>query len=110
MRYIMPPMSGMPPPADSFFGSSAIMASVVIKQRSNRSCVLQGCADNLDRIDDTHGDHVAEFAGLGIVAEVVGVAFEDLANDDRTFIACVFSDLANQRLKCLADDGLIPAV
>src|SRR5690606_5632531 len=44
------------------------------------------------------------FAGLGVVAVVVCVALEDLANDDRSFVTGVFSDLANQRLKRLADD------
>ncbi len=93
----MPPMPPGMPPEQSFFGSSAIMASVVISSRSNRSRVLESRTDDLDRVDDAHGDHVAIFAGLGVVAVVVFVLVEDLADDDRSFVTGVLGDLANQR-------------
>ncbi len=102
----MPPMPPMPPgiAGASFFGSSAIMASVVTSRRSNRSCVLKGGANDLDRVDDAHGDHVAIFAGLGVVAEVVLVLVEDLADNDRSFVTSVLSDLAGRSLQSATND------
>ena len=100
----MPPMSGMPPPA-SFFGSFGDHGFRGDQQASNRSCVLQGRADNLDRIDDAHGDHVAIFAGLGVVAEVVVRCFSRiLPTTIEASSPALFSDLANRRLQRAAND------
>src|SRR5690606_13019526 len=69
-----------------------------------RSCVLKCGANDLDRVDDTHGDHVAILAGLSVVAVVVSATFEDLANNDGCFITSVFSDLAGRSLQSTAND------
>jgi hypothetical protein len=74
------------------------------QQRSNRSCVLQSRTNNLDRVDDAHGDHVAIFGRLGVVAVVVLILVENLADNDRSFVTSVLGDLANQRLQGAAND------
>ena len=74
------------------------------QQRSNRSRVLKCCTDNLDRVNNTHVDHVAVFTGLGVVAVGVGLLVEDLAHDDRSFVTCVRCNLAARCLQGAAND------
>ena len=75
------------------------------QQRGNRGGVLERGAHDLDRVDDAHLDHVAIFAGLGVVAEVVGGVVEHLADNHRAFVARVLGDLADRRLQGALDDA-----
>ena len=74
----------MPPPPIgecawpvSFFGSSAIIASVVIRRPATEA--HPGSAtDGLGRINDTLGVEIAVGAGLGIVSKLILAVLEDL--------------------------------
>ena len=79
-----------------------IVASVVTI--SDRRGVLQGGADDLGRIDDAKLDKIAIFAGLGIVAVVIFLGFEQLADHHSAIRAGVVDDLARRSLDRLADD------
>jgi hypothetical protein len=48
-------------------------------QTRDRRGVLEGRADDLGRIDNAEFDQVAKFTGLGIVAVVIFLGFEQLA-------------------------------
>jgi hypothetical protein len=66
----MPPMPPPPPPpigiAGLSFGTSATIASVVIRRPATEGRVLQRGAHDLRRIDDAGLDHVDRFFGLGV--------------------------------------------
>src|SRR5690606_17823606 len=53
---------------------------------------------------DAERDHVAIFAGRGVVAVGRRTVLEDLADHDRTFIARIVGDLAHRLLQGPADD------
>ena len=74
------------------------------QQAGDRSRVLQSGAHDLDRVDDAHGDHVAIFAGLGVVAEGRALVLKDLAGNDRGFRTGVGGDLAGRSLQRAAND------
>jgi hypothetical protein len=76
--------------AASFFGSSATMASVVISRPATEAASCRARTDNLGRVNDTSFDHVDEFFGLGVEAEVCRV-FLDLADNDGAFDTSVFA-------------------
>jgi hypothetical protein len=88
----MPPPP--PPPigiAGLSFGTSATIASVVIRRPATEGRVLQRGAHDLRRIDDAGLDHVDIFFGLGVEAPVLRLVLADLADDDRTFGARISS-------------------
>ena len=66
----MPPPGGIAGMGVSFFGFSATIASVVMKQSGNRGCILQGGADDLGRVNDALGHQVTvlafAFTSMGI--------------------------------------------
>ena len=84
----MPPMPPMPPPpgigrSASFFGASAIMASVVTSKAGDGGRVLQRGADDLHRIDDARASCRTYSLGLGVEAERLRLVLGDLADHDR---------------------------
>ena len=87
-----------------FFGISATIASVVIKQAGDRSRVLDRRTHDLGRVDDALGDQVAVLAGLRVEAVGVLILLQDLADDDRAVLAGIGGDLAGRSLDRLADD------
>src|SRR4029077_11471717 len=99
----------MPPPgiagiADSFFGSSATIASVVIKRpateaascRAQRTTLVGSMMPLLTRLPYS--------PALRVKAEGVLVFLHDLADNDRAVVAGVDRDLTRRRLDRLADD------
>jgi hypothetical protein len=79
----MPPIPPIPPPAPPgmaepcFFGSSATIASVVISRPATEAAPCSVC-----RVDDALRDQIAILASLRVIAEGVGVLFQDLTDDD----------------------------
>ena len=99
----------MPPPPPGiaglcFFGSSATIASVVISRPAMEAAPCSACAHHFGRVDDALRHQVAILAGLCVIAEGVGVLFQDLANDDRAILAGVDRDLARRPGERLLDD------
>src|SRR5712691_27481 len=75
--------------------------------------VLQRGPHDFGRVDDALRYQVAVLAGLCVVAEGVGVLFQDLADHDRAVLAGVDRDLARRPGDRLADDldaGLLVVV
>src|SRR5260370_5379934 len=62
-------------------------------QARDGSGVLQREASDFGRIDHACLDHVAEVAGIRVESEILFLGFADLAENDRTFMAGIFSDL-----------------
>ncbi len=87
----IPPPPGMPPA--SFFGRSATMASVVISRAATERRVLQRDAHDLGRVDDAGVDEVDIFLVLRVVAVGVRLLLQQLADDDRGFLARILDDL-----------------
>ena len=108
----MSPMPPMPPRrrhpwACRPSGSSATIASVVSISAADRRRVLQRGARDLGRIERRPFDHVAVFAGRGVVAEVA-LALGDLVDDHRRLLAGVLTICA-VALQCARSTILMPA-
>lgn len=74
------PMSGMLTPVPPFLKEVRNRGFCRQEKAGDGSRSLQDCANQLDRINDTHGDHVAALRRLGILTEIVGVIFLDPAS------------------------------
>src|SRR5664279_3857468 len=74
------------------------------EQTRDRRGVLEGRADDLGRIDNAELDQVTILPGLRIVAVVIVLGFEQLANHHGAVRAGVVNDLAGRRLDRFADD------
>src|SRR6516165_1971724 len=83
----MPP--GIAGAGVSFFGSSATIASVVMRSPA---------------IEDALLHQVAILLVLGVESESILVLFQDLADDDRTILAGIDGDLARRRRQRFAHD------
>src|ERR1019366_6648136 len=70
-------------------------------QTRDRRGVLEGRADDLCRIDNAERDEIPIFAGLRIIAVVIFLGFEQLADDYGAVRAGVVNDLARRRLNRL---------
>ena len=68
-------------------------------QAGDRPCVLQRRAHNLGGIEHAGLDQVFVLAGQGIEAVVVVLGIVDLAQNNCTFFAGVFGDLAQRLLQ-----------
>ncbi len=106
----MSPMPPMPPPPgiagpDFFLGRSATIASVVISRAGDRSRVLQRHAHHLGRVDDAGVDEVDILLVLGVIAIGVRLLLQQLADDDRGFLARILDDDADRVLDRAAHDG-----
>ena len=66
------------------------------EQARNGGRALQRGSHDLGRVDNTLRHQVAVLAGLGVVAEAVGVLFQDLTNDDRAILAGIDRDLTRR--------------
>ncbi|CQN42792.1 Uncharacterised protein [Salmonella enterica subsp. enterica serovar Typhimurium str. DT104] len=66
--------------------------------------MLQGRAGHLGRVQDAHGDHVAELAGGGVVA-VAAFAGLDVGHDHARFFTGVGHDGAQRGFQRTAGDG-----
>ena len=73
-------------------------------QTRDRRGVLKGCTDDLGRIDDSELEQVAKLAGLRIIAVVIFLGFEQLADHHGAVCAGVVDDLACRSLNRLADN------
>src|SRR5215208_6060331 len=104
----MPPIPPMPPPppgmagAASFFGASAIIASVVMRRPATDAAPWS--AARTSRIDDPGLEHIAILLGLGIEAEGLRLVVPDPADDDRALDARVLGDLTDRGLERLEHD------
>ena len=74
------------------------------QQTGNRSRNLQRSAHHLRRIDHARLHQVFIFAGRGVEAVVVVVAFEQLADDIGTVLARVLGNLANRGTQGATND------
>jgi hypothetical protein len=73
------------------------------QQAGDRGGVLQSASHRLGGVDDALGHQVAVLAGLGVVAEVVLLPVEDLADHHRAVVARIERDLAARIRQRLAD-------
>ena len=100
----------MPPPGApcewpaSFFGSSAIIASVVISRPATEAASCSAQRTTLVGSMTPSAYEIAVLVCLRIVAEAVLGVLEDLADDDRAILTRVGEDLAGRRLQSLAHD------
>ena len=101
----MPPWPWPPPPFLSFFGASAIRASLVSNKRRYARGVLEGGAGDLGGVDHAGFDQVFVLVGRGVVA-FVAFAFGDAFGDDAAVLAGVFGD-RRQRRAARADDDVV---
>ena len=90
-------------PLPSFFGASAIRASLVSSKRRHAGRVLQRGAGDLRRIDDTGFDQVFVDVGRGVVADVA-FRLDDLFADDAAVLAGVAGDRGQRRTAGTRDD------
>src|SRR5450830_469524 len=74
------------------------------QQAGDRGRVLQGATHDLGRVDDALAHHVDVVAGLGVVAKVVLVLLQDLADHDRAVFAGIDCDLARRVGQRFAND------
>jgi hypothetical protein len=86
----------MPPPgiggcADSFFGRSATIASVVITH-------------DLRWVDDALAREIPVLARLSVVAEGIGRPFENLPDNHRAIFASIDGDQAGRTGQRFADE------
>ena len=103
----------MPPPAPSFFGTSATIASVVMSRPAIDAAFCSAARTTLvgSMMPFFIMSHV--FAGLRVEAVAVLILLEDLADDDRAVLARIEGDLAGRSRERLADDldaGLLVVV
>src|SRR3546814_12695844 len=68
--------------------------------------VLERGADDLGRVDDAGRDEVLVNLGLGVEAQRLVIAVDQLAGDDRAVPARILGDLAKRRLERAADDKI----
>ena len=105
--YIIPPMSGMPPPAPprrvllGRLGDDRLGGEDVLRDRRG---VLQRRAGDHRRVDDPGLDEVLDLAGVDVQA-LARLRRADLVDDDRALEARVRRELA-ERLLERADDDL----
>src|SRR5207342_2033398 len=74
------------------------------EEAGDRRRVLKRRTNHLGRVDHAGIGEVLINLGLGVEADPLVLAFEQLARNDRTVVTGVLSDLANRRIKRLADD------
>src|ERR1019366_2340468 len=74
------------------------------QQAGDRGRVLQGATHDLGRVDDALAHHVDVVARLGVVAEVVLVLLQDLADHDRAVFAGIDRDLTRRVGQRFAND------
>src|SRR5687768_8355330 len=74
------------------------------QQAGDRSRVLQGATHDLGRVDDAGLEHVDIFGVLRVEAEGAALAFEQLADHDRTVDASVLGDLTDRLLQGATHD------
>src|SRR5471030_2288141 len=74
------------------------------QEAGNRCRALDRRTHNLGRINHALADEISVLAGLRVVAPVVLILLEDLADNDRTVFAGIGGDLTGRRLDSLADD------
>ena len=83
------------------------------QEAGHGGCALQGRAHHLGRIDDALRHHVDVLARLGVVAVVVLILLQDLADHHRAVLARIEGDLARRPGERLAHDlhaGLLVVV
>src|SRR6202521_3548397 len=67
--------------------------------------VLQGEAGDLGRVDNTHLDHVAVLAGMGVKVQAFVLGIADLADHNGAFMAGVEGNLAGRLFKGALHDA-----
>src|SRR6202023_3836854 len=95
----MPPMPPMPPPGmagASFFGCSAIVASVVTIIPAMDAASWRAVRTTL--VGSMMPSVTSKFAGLRVVAIAIFLGFEQLADHHSAVRAGVVDDLARRRL------------
>ena len=106
----IPPMPPMPPPwlcpaPSSFFGASAMAASVVIIRPATEAASCSAVRTTLAGSMTPLLHHVDVLVGLGVEAEGWPTRLQHLADHDRAFDAGVLGDLADRGLQRAAHDG-----
>src|SRR6185369_8725779 len=74
------------------------------EQAGSRTRILQSRAHDLGRVDNAGFDHVDVLFGLSVEAISLRLLVDDLADNDRSFDAGVFRDLADRRFQGLQHD------